>query len=95
MIDTQTVFDLLPAVYRLRDAEHGGPLEALVSILAEQADVVDLDIELLYDNWFVETCDPWLIPYLGDLLAVRPVYPIAGAVSQRAYVANTIRYRRR
>ena len=95
MIDTQTVFDLLPAVYRLRDAEHGGPLEALVSILAEQADVVDLDIELLYDNWFVETCDPWLIPYLGDLLAVRPVYPIAGAVSRRAYVANTIRYRRR
>jgi Phage tail protein (Tail_P2_I) len=95
MIDTQSVFELLPAVYRLRDADGGGPLEALVSILADQADVVDLDIESLYDNWFVETCDAWLIPYLGDLLAVRPVYPIAGAVSQRSYVANTIRYRRR
>jgi hypothetical protein len=95
VIDTQSAFDLLPTVYRLRDADRGGPLEALVSILAEQADTVDLDIELLYDNWFVETCDPWLIPYLGDLLAVRPVYPIAGAVSQRSYVANTIRYRRR
>jgi hypothetical protein len=95
MIATQDVFELLPTVHRLRDADHGGPLEALVGILADQADVVDLDIESLYDNWFVETCEPWLIPYLGDLLAVRPVYPIAGAVSQRSYVANTIRYRRR
>jgi hypothetical protein len=95
VIDTQNVFELLPAVYRLRDAERGGPLEALVSVLADQADVVDLDIELLYDNWFVETCDPSLIPYIGDLLAVRPIYPIPGAVSQRSYVANTIRYRRR
>lgn len=95
MIAAQDVFELLPTVYRLRDADRGGPLEALVGVLADQADVVDLDIEALYDNWFVETCDPWLIPYLGDLLAVRPVYPIAGAVSQRSYVANTIRYRRR
>ena len=95
MIDTQSVFELLPTVYRLRDADRGAPLEALVSILADQADLVDLDIESLYDNWFVETCDTWLLPYLGDLLAVRPVYPIAGAVSQRSYVANTIRYRRR
>jgi hypothetical protein len=95
VIDTQSMFDLLPAVYRLRDADRGGPLEALLSVFANQAEVVDLDIELLYDNWFVETCDPWLIPYIGDLLAVRPVYAIDGAVSRRAYVANTIRYRRR
>jgi hypothetical protein len=95
VIDGETLLELLPDLYRLRDADQGGPLQALVSVLAEQADVVDLDVELLYDNWFVETCDPWLLPYIGELLAVRPIYEIPGAVSRRSYVANTIRYRRR
>ena len=91
----ERLLQLLPAIHRLRDGERGYPLRALLAVLDTQADALESDIAWLYENWFVETCDPWLIPYLGDLLAVRPVYAIPGAVSQRAYVANTIRYRRR
>ena len=69
-VTTEELYALLPAVYRLRDAELGHPLRGLVAILAEQAEAVDADIERLYDNWFIETADRWAVPYIGDLLRV-------------------------
>jgi Phage tail protein (Tail_P2_I) len=93
---TADLYDLLPSIHRIRDAEGGGALEALVTVLAGEADVVDRDIERLYDDWFIETCQPWVVPYIADLLGVRGLYAVApGTASQRAYVANTIGYRRR
>ena len=96
MTATADLYDLLPAIYRIRDAEDGGALEALTAVLAAEADVVDRDIEGLYDDLFIETCRPWVVPYIADLLDVRGLYAVApGTASQRAYVANTIGYRRR
>lgn len=94
--------DWLPALYRLRDAAVAGdqadqgPLRALLEILGREGDRLDRDLEQLLDNWFIETAEDWVIPYLADLLGVRDL-PTAdgGAVSPRAYVANTLRYRRR
>ena len=93
---TEKLYQLLPAIYRVRDAEQGGKLRALLEIIGEQADVMDADIARLYDNQFIETCDEWVVPYLGDLLGVRGLHPVSDATfSQRARVANTLRYRRR
>jgi hypothetical protein len=93
---TSDLYDLLPSVYRIRDAEHEGALAALTAVLAAEVDVVDRDIERLYDDLFIETCQPWVVPYIADLLVVRGLYAVApGTASQRAYVANTIAYRRR
>jgi hypothetical protein len=90
------LYALLPALHRVRDAETGGALRALVSVLGTQADLLDEDIARQYDNWFIETCDPPLAAYLGDLLGVRPLHAIGnGVAGPRAYVANTIGYRRR
>ncbi len=90
------MYDLLPAIYRIRDAEQGEVLKSLLAVMAEQAGVVEDDIARLYDNWFIETCDEWVVPYIGDLLGVRGLKPISRApFSQRPQVANTIRYRRR
>ncbi|HEX6288351.1 MAG TPA: hypothetical protein VFZ66_04130 [Herpetosiphonaceae bacterium] len=90
------LYPLLPAIYRIRDAEQGEPLKALLTVLAEQLQVVEDDIARLYDNWFVETCDEWVAPYIGDLLRVRGLHPVSTTTfSQRAQVANTLRYRRR
>ena len=91
-----TLFELLPAIYRLRDAASDHVLEALLEVLdAERRRVAD-DIDQLYDNWFIETADEWVVPYIGDLLAVRGIRPIeAEGITQRGVVANTIRYRRR
>ena len=96
MITSEGLYALLPAVYRIRDAEQGYPLQALFEIFAREGKIVEDDIRRLYDNWFIETCDEWVVPYIGDLLGVRPIRPIESAgVSARAYVANTIAYRRR
>jgi hypothetical protein len=91
------LYALLPAIYRIRDAENGEPLRGLLSVIAEQANLVREDIGRLYDNWFIETCDEWVVPYLGDLLGVRDLYPVSGgaALSQRSRIGNTIGYRRR
>ena len=96
MTAANPLYELLPAVYRIRDGDQGGVLEELTEVLAGQADVLDRDIDQLYDDWFIETCQPWVVPYIADLLGVRGLYPVApGTASQRAYVANTLRYRRR
>lgn len=86
----------MPAVYRQRDLENGSPLKALLDIIAEQIKLVEDDIENLYENGSIETCDEWAVPYKGDQIGARILYPVSNATySQRAWVANTIGYRRR
>jgi hypothetical protein len=94
--DRTRLYELLPAVYRVRDAELGFPLRELVGIIAAEAQSAEEDIARLYDNWFIETCDHWVVPYIGDLIGVRQVHvDERSRHSRRAEVANTISYRRR
>ena len=90
------LFALLPAVHRVRDRAQGDPLRALLAVIEREVERVEGDIAGLYDNWFIETCDAWVVPYIGDLLGVRGLLPTTGgAFTQRGYVANTLAYRRR
>jgi hypothetical protein len=90
------LYQLLPAVYRVRDAEQGYPLRSLLAIIAREIGLVEEDIARLYADWFIETCDEWVVPYIGDLLGVRSLHALAGTgFTQRAFVANTLSYRRR
>lgn len=103
------LYELLPVIYRRRDAEQGYPLRALLRVISEQVDVVEGDIAQLYDNWFIETAQDWVVPYIGDLIGYRPVHE-AGEPGDpntaqgdtrnkilipRREVANTLHYRRR
>jgi hypothetical protein len=103
------LYRLLPAVHRIRDSDLGEPLRALLQVIAEQVNLVEDDIGQLYENWFIETCEDWVVPYIADLVGHRPVHEAGapGDVSTaqgrarnrilvpRREVANTIRYRRR
>ena len=103
------LYQHLPAIYRIRDAEQGYPLQALLRTISEQVNLVEDDIAHLYDNWFIETADEWAVPYIADLLGFRPT-PSAGTPAQtldadgralnrvlvpRREIANLIRSRRR
>ncbi len=90
------LYELLPAVYRLRDDATGGQLRALLDVIAGQLDLVEEDINQLYKDWFIETAAEWVVPYIGDLLGVKPLHAVGGdaGFSLRAYVANTLAYRR-
>ena len=99
------LFNLLPMSYRQRDLEEGSPLQMLLRVIAEQVNLVENDIFQLYDNWFIETCQDWVVPYIADLLGYQPVNPPDPTVTPsaalervlvpRSEVANTIRFRRR
>ena len=95
-VDLDKLYNLLPAIYRVRDAEQGGPLKALLAVITEQVAVLEEDLEQRYDDQFIETCAEWVVPYIGDLLGVRGVHRVSPkTLSHRAAVANTIAYRRR
>src|SRR5215472_3961380 len=103
------LYELLPAVHRTRDVEQGEPLHALLRVIAGQVNVVEDDISGLYENWFIETCEDWVVPYIGQLVGYEPavdpglaadnVTPSgrarARAIFPRSDVANTVRNRRR
>jgi hypothetical protein len=94
--DAQRLYDLLPALYRLRDREQGAPLRALLAVMAEEIGALEQNLEQLYDDQFIETCAAWVVPYIGDLIGVRGLHGVVPQVSSpRAEVANTIRLRRR
>jgi hypothetical protein len=95
-LTAERLYSLLPAVYRVRDEQQGGPLQALVSLIAQELEGLEENIEQLYDDQFIETCEEWVAPYIGDLVGYRPLHGVAPRVaSPRAEVANTIRDRRR
>ncbi|WP_353474582.1 hypothetical protein PVT71_21790 [Salipiger sp. H15] len=95
-ITPEALYRLLPAVHRLRDAGEGGPLAALMAVLAREGAVVEENIEQLLDNLFIETCEDWAAPYIGGTIGYRALYEVEGVqVGTRAEVANTIGYRRR
>lgn len=133
------LFNLLPAVYRIRDAQIAaaqplltadekialaalqaleaaeplsadqqaeldlltskdsrGPLESLLLVIGEQLGILADDLDQLYDNEFIETCAPWVIPYIGDLIGYQAVNGIAPSIDNpRAEVAETLSLRRR
>lgn len=101
------LYELLPALYRIRDEEFGaaalglpvgtlgvkGPLRELLALIESQAEALRANIGELYDDFFIETCADWVIPYIADLIGNKPIYDIAR--TRRADVARTIYYRQR
>jgi hypothetical protein len=51
--DPDKLYNLLPAVYRVRDVEQGEPLRQLLTVIAQQVGILEEDLEQLYDNQFI------------------------------------------
>jgi len=99
----------LPAIHRMHDAEQGWPLRALLRVIAEQVNAIEDGIARQYGNWFIETAEDWVVPYIGDLVGYAPVAEagplpdtpgeaneaLARVLVPRREVGNTIRHRRR
>lgn len=96
--DADTLYRLLPAIYRIRDSEHTPPgaLKALLSAYADEFAVMEENLDQLYDDLFVETCADWAIPYIGDLIGYEPLHSLGATRGlARAEVAHTLALRRR
>lgn len=99
------LYDRLPEIYRIKDADlpasflrDGVAVEALqlksyLAPIEEMFGAIHENIESLYHDFFVETADDWVIPYLADLLGTSHLSGEAWTL--RADVADTIALRRR
>ncbi len=93
--EEERLYNLMPATHRIRDAKEGEPIRALLSVIEREMKKIESDIEGLYDNWFIETCEEWVVPYIGDLLKVQGIRSLdPKIISQRSFVAHTLAYRR-
>jgi len=89
----QRLYARLPAHYRTRDTERGLALLALLRVVGMQVANLRQDMDVLWDNFFIETCDDWVVPYIGDLLGTKLLAHPVGQ-SERLDVWNTIAWRR-
>ena len=92
----EKIWALIPEHYREQDglAEPRGVLRGFVEVLAQQAATLRRSNDRLWDDQFIDLCAEWAVPYLGELVATRPVSPL-NLRGRRVDVAKTIYYRRR
>jgi tail protein P2 I len=85
----------LPEIYRIRDAEQTPPdqLRAFLAAVEQAFGAVHENIEALYQDFFIDTCDDWVVPYIADLLGTTHLK--GDPRTLRADVADTIALRRR
>jgi hypothetical protein len=88
---------LLPRYLWLRDAEDGGgALAALVDGVADQYEVLHDRVALLYDQFFIATCDPEYVPLIGEDIGITGLASVSGpGVGDRAWVGRVLGLRRR
>jgi hypothetical protein len=99
---TEKIWQMIPEVYHTEDGggTDGDPmrqidvLRQIVTVIAGQAAITRRSIDRLWEDQNVETSDDWAVPYIGDLVANRPLTAL-DTRARRVDVAETIHFRRR
>ena len=84
------LWQMLPAIYRSLDGGsvdpgRRGPLREIVNRIGAEAAVIRRSIDRMWEDQSIESCDDWIIPYIGDLLGTRLV--AVGVQSNRVAVS--------
>lgn len=99
------LYKRLPEIYRIKDEDlpktyfYGTDpvpafqLRSYLEPVEEMFSAIHENIESLYHDLFIETCDEWVIPYIADLLGTTHLS--GDGWTLRADVASTIALRRR
>lgn len=89
------LFDRLPEIYRIRDAEQSPPdqLKAYLGAIETVFSALHDDVGQRYEDLFIDTCADWVVPYIADLLGTSHLKGESRTL--RADVADTIALRRR
>jgi len=89
------LFDRLPEIYRVRDAEQSPPgqLQAYLAAVDSVFGALHQDVGQRYEDLFIDGCADWVVPYIADLLGTSHLKGEPRTL--RADVADTIALRRR
>lgn len=97
MSSDDRLYAMLPAVYRIRDAEVGSPLRQVLAALDASARALERDIAGLYADLFVETCQDRLLGFFADRVGValqeigpRVTDPLQATSSRRRQVLDAL-----
>jgi hypothetical protein len=92
----EKLWEWIPGHHRDLDGRKSPPgtLRAIVEIWAREAARLRREQDRLWDNAFIETCEDWAVPYIGQLVADRPVSAL-NRRGARISVAKAVHYRRR
>ena len=108
--DPDRLYELVPVVYRLRDADQGYPLKALLRVIAEQVNLVEQrHRRRSTTTGSSRRARDWVVPYIGSLIDYEPCTTLASPrlaaptatagrnriLFPRREVANTVLLRRR
>ncbi|MDT5156604.1 MAG: hypothetical protein QOH51_961 [Acidobacteriota bacterium] len=93
---TEKLWQLVPEVYRNEDglAASPGVLRRIVELIGAEAARSRRSIDRLWEDQYIETCDDWAVPYIGDLVGARLV-SAQDRRGRRVDVANAVKFRRR
>jgi hypothetical protein len=93
---TEKLWEMIPAIYRHEDGLADNPevLRSIVEVMADQAANVRRSHDRLWEDQFIELCNQWAVPYIGDLVGTRLVSAL-NTRARKVDVAKTIYYRRR
>jgi hypothetical protein len=88
--DRIKLYKRLPEIYRIKDLEQNpqGQLKDYLQLVEDIFGKIQSDIESLYYNLFIDTCENWIVPYIGDLLGTSHLSGDPWTI--RADVADTI-----
>jgi hypothetical protein len=75
------LYELLPVLYRIADTQHDGQLRALLQRITAQADALHDNTQQLWDDFFIETCQRWVVPYIGELVGNIPLHDLDSATA--------------
>lgn len=98
------LWSLLPQIYQTSDTTNAfdpsdpnppnGPLRELVNRISATAATLRRSIDRMWEDQSIESCDDWVIPYIGAQVAANLVSSL-DARSRRLAVFKTIYYRQR
>ncbi len=93
---TEKFWEMIPAIYRHEDglADNPDVLRSIVEVMGEQAANVRRSHDRVWEDQFIELCNDWAVPYIGDLVGTRLVSAL-NTRARKVDVAKTIYYRRR
>jgi hypothetical protein len=86
----ELLYQLLPQLYRSRDDKE--LLKTFVEMFGHELARLRANIDQLQQDFYVDSCQEWVIPYIGDLVGTTVLFN-QGA-RNRTDVKNTIRWRR-
>ena len=72
--ERDSLYDLLPAFIRERDQQSGEALRGLARHRRPAGRSHRRRHPQLLKNAFIETCEPWVVAYIGDLVGTTPLF---------------------